>query len=191
MKKLFLILFMLTAIIMTAQTNKSKTALLLIDIQYFYFPGGRAELVNPEKASKNAKLLLADFRKNKQMVVHVRHNSSKGADIHLDVAPIEGEKVISKDEVNCFNGTDLLAYLKENKIDTLVIAGMQTQMCVEAAVRAGYDYGFKIILIHDACATKDLKFGDKTIKAEDVHYATLSTLKAYAEVIDTKTYLNK
>ncbi len=102
---------------------------------------------------------------------------------------MENEKLISKDEVNCFKGTDLLTYLQNNKIDTLVIVGMQTHMCVEAATRAAYDYDFKVILIHDACATKDLKFMDKTIKACDVHNATLSTLKSYAKIVDTKTYL--
>ena len=191
MKKLFLLLTILSTLMMNAQTNNSKTALLIIDIQDFYFPGGKAELVSPEFASKNAKLLLDDFRKKNQTVIHVRHNSKSGAKIHKDVTPLDNEKVISKDEVNCFKGTDLLEYLQNNKIDTLVITGMQTQMCVEAAVRAGHDYDFKIILIHDACATKDLKFLDKTVKAEDVHNATLSTLKSYAKIIDTKTFLSK
>ncbi len=191
MKNLFLLLAILSSLILNAQINKSKTALLIIDIQDFYFPGGKAELVSPEKASQNAKLLLADFRKKKQTVIHVRHNSKSGAKIHKDVSPLDNEKIVSKDEVNCFKGTDLLTYLQSNKIDTLVISGMQTHMCVEAAVRAGHDYDFNIILIHDACATKDLKFMDKTVKAEDVHNATLSTLKSYAKIVDTKTFLTK
>lgn len=189
MKKLFILLAILVTLMMNAQTNKSKTALLIIDIQEFYFPGGKAALVSPELASQNAMLLLKDFRKKNQTVIHIRHNFEPGGKIHDDVAPLANEKIISKDEVNCFKGTDLLPYLKNNKIDTLVIAGMQTHMCVEAAVRAGHDYDFSIILIHDACATKDLKFMDKTVKAEDVHHATLSTLKSYAKVIDTKSYL--
>jgi nicotinamidase-related amidase len=105
------------------------------------------------------------------------------------VKPLVTEKVISKDGVNCFLKTDLLDYLKNNKTDTLVICGMQTHMCVEAATRAASDFGFKCILIHDACATKDLKFGERTIKAEDVHYSTLSTLKSYALVKSTNEYL--
>jgi nicotinamidase-related amidase len=60
-----------------------------------------------------------------------------------------------------------------------------------AATRAASDYGFKCILIHDACATKDLKFGEKTIKAEDVHYSTLSTLKSYVQIKSTEEYLNR
>jgi nicotinamidase-related amidase len=124
-------------------------------------------------------------------VIHVRHNSEPGGKINDIVKPFPTEKIVSKNAVNCFLGTDLLDFLKTNKIDTLVICGMQTHMCVEAATRAASDYGFKCILIHDACATKDLKFGEKTIKAEDVHYSTLSTLKNYALVESTKEYLSK
>ena len=116
------------------------------------------------------------------MVIHVRHNSEPGGKINDIVKPLPTEKIISKDAINCFVGTDLLDFLRNNKTDTLVICGMQTHMCVEAATRAASDYGFKCILIHDACATKDLKFGEKIIKAEDVHYSTLSTLKNYARI---------
>jgi len=80
-------------------------------------------------------------------------------------------------------------YLKSRDIKTLVICGMQTHMCVEAATRAGSDLGFKCILIHDACATRDLKFNDKIIKAEDVHYSTLSALKNYASVVSADEFL--
>jgi len=189
MKKLILSLSVLILTIITVSAQSSHKALLIIDIQDFYFPEGKSALVEPEKAAANAALLLADFRKRNLLVVHVRHNSEPGGKINDIVKPLPTEKIVSKDEVNCFLGTDLLAFLKTKSIDTLVICGMQTHMCVEAATRAGSDYGFKCILIHDACATKDLKFGDRIIKAEDVHYSTLSTLKNYAAVISTNEFL--
>ena len=62
---------------MNAQNNEeSQTALLLIDIQYFYFPGARQPLFNPEEASLNAQKLLTHFRYTDQLVIHVRHNST-------------------------------------------------------------------------------------------------------------------
>lgn len=167
-----------------------KTALLIIDVQDFYFPGGSLPLVNPETAGLNAKKILKKFREEKLTVVHVRHNAKSGAGIHASVKPITGEKVISKDYVNSFRDTDLLEYLNKHQVKRLVICGMQTHMCVEAAVRAASDFGFKCLLVHDACATRALKFQDKTIQAEDVHYSTLSALsRTYADVIDTKTFL--
>ena len=189
MKKIIITFTAIFIAILTASAQNSHKTLLIIDIQDFYFPGGKSALVEPEKAAANAALLLGDFRKRNQLVIHIRHNSEPGGKINDIVKPLPSEKIISKDAVNCFVGTDLLEFLKTSKTDTLVICGMQTHMCVEAATRAGSDFGFKCILIHDACATKDLKFGDKVIKAEDVHYSTLSTLKNYAMVKSTSEYL--
>ena len=169
-----------------------KTALLIIDVQDFYFPGGALPLINPVPASLNAKKLLEKFRSEKQMVIHVRHNAKAGADIHQNVKPLPGEKVISKDYANSFKETDLLEYLHKHQVKHLVICGMQTHMCVEAATRAASDLGFKCILVHDACATRALKFKEKEISAQDVHASTLSSLsRTYAKVIDTKTFLEK
>jgi nicotinamidase-related amidase len=191
MKKSIITLLFLSLVSINLLSQVRSKALLIIDIQDFYFPGGSSALVDPEKAASNAALLLANFRKEKLPVIHVRHNAKTGGDINKIVLPIPGEKIISKDEVNCFKGTDLSEYLKTINTDTLVICGMQTHMCVEAATRAASDYGYKCILIYDACATKDLKFNDKVIKAEDVHYSTLSTLRNYALILSTEDYLKR
>lgn len=183
----------LISLILTISLNvqsEGKRALIIIDIQNFYYPGGASELYQPEIAGKNAQIVLNHFRENKELVVHIRHNFEPGGEIHIDVAPIEGEKVISKDHVNSFKDTDLLEYLQANEITELVLVGMQTHMCLEAATRAGSDYNFKCTVIEDACTTKDLKFGDKVVKAEDVHYSTLSTLKSYAKVTNIKDFFH-
>ena len=88
--------------------SKKDTALLIIDIQDFYFPGGRSELVDPEAASLNARKLLRGFREEGLLVVHVRHIAEQGAEIHGNVRPTAGEKVISKKHVNAFKETNLL-----------------------------------------------------------------------------------
>lgn len=72
--------------------EKEETALVIIDIQYFYFPGGSVPLFEPEKASKKASQVLNEFRKKDMLVIHVRHNAKSGADIYPDVVPLEGEK---------------------------------------------------------------------------------------------------
>lgn len=186
---IFILLFPLN-IRPTTKDESPKTAFLLIDIQDFYFLGGRVPLVNPEEASLNAKKLLDFFRENNWPVVHVRHNAKSGAEIHKNVKPIETEKIVSKDDVNAFRNTDLLAHLNENKVKRLVICGMMTHMCVEAATRAAHDYGFECILVHDACATRALKFNDVEIPTDAVHNSTLASLSGYyARVMDTETFL--
>lgn len=189
MKKLLLLAALIFTSIFSFAQKLDSTALILIDIQDFYFPGGAVELVEPEKAGEQAKQLLSYFREKDGLVVHVRHDFQSGGNIHKLVAPIEGEKVISKKEVNCFLGTNLEDYLKSNHIKNVVLAGMQTHMCLEGGTRAAHDLGYNCTVIADACATRDLKFGENIIKANEVHYSTLATLKSYARVQELNEYL--
>lgn len=191
MRKLFILAAILFAFSAKAQETKGDTALIIIDIQYFYYPEGKAELVNPKPAGENAGKLLEAFRKKGKTVIHVRHNFEPGGKIHDDVKPIDSEKVISKNHANSFRETDLQEFLQKNNINTLIICGMQTHMCVEAATRAASDLNYKCTVVHDACATKNLKFGDKEISAEDVHYSTLSSLKGYSKILSTSEFLKE
>jgi len=177
----------------TSYSQKSdsvKTALLIIDVQDFYFPGGKMELVNPQAAADNAAMLLTYFRDKGMPVIHIKHESKTQSDIQSTIIPVEGEKIITKKEVSSFNGTDLNEYLKSLGVKSLVICGMQTHMCVEGAVRAGYDLGYQITLVHDACATRDLKWENEVIPAKMVHLSTLSTLKNYAKIVSTSEFLD-
>ena len=169
-----------------------KTGLLIVDIQDFYFPGGRLQLENPEVAGMNAGLLLDQFRKGHMPVYHVRHNFEPGGNIHHYVKPMENEPVFSKDQVNAFIDTELLASLKADSIERLVICGMQTHMCVEAAVRAAHDLGFTCVLAEDACATRALQYEEHIIPAKNVHYSTLQTLQgSYARVVSTEDLIKE
>ena len=173
-------------------TEDVPTALVIIDIQDFYFPGGALPLVEPQAASRNAGRLLARFRETGLPVVHVGHNASAGKEFHADVQPAPGEEIVFKDEVNAFAGTDLLDRLHERGIRRLVLCGMQTHMCLEGAARAAHDFGFDVVVVADACATRDLKYGSTVVPAAEVHAATLATLdRVYGRVVDTETALSE
>lgn len=169
-----------------------KTALLIIDVQEFYFPGGRMQLENPEVAGMNAGLLLDLFRKNEFPVYHVRHNFEPGGNIHPYVKPLPGESVFSKEQINAFVDTELLKELQADSVERLVICGMQTHMCVEAAVRAAHDLGFTCLLASDACATRALQYEEHIIPAANVHFSTLNSLQgSYAKVATTEEIIRE
>jgi len=189
MKKLLTIAFIISLISSVQSQSIDSTALIIIDIQNFYFPGGASELVEPEKAAEQAKILLNYFRENKGLVVHVKHDFSPGGEIHQLVKPLDNEKVFTKKEVNAFLNTGLNEYLKQNNIKYVTLCGMQTHMCLEAGTRAAHDFGYECIVIEDACATRDLKFGEVTVKAKEVHYSTLATLKSYGKVVTLKEFI--
>ncbi len=170
---------------------QKEYALLVIDVQDFYFPGGMSELVEPEKAAEKAALALRKARETGNPVIFIQHKSASGMEINERVVPSAGEKIFVKEEVNSFLGTGLKEYIGGLAIDTLVICGMQTQMCVEAAVRAAHDYGYRVIMLHDACATRNLKFGEREVAAADVHASTLATLKSYGTVLSVAEWIEK
>jgi nicotinamidase-related amidase len=170
-------------------------ALLVIDIQRDYFPGGAYPLVGPAAAAEAAARVLGAFRASGEPVIHLQHvwdapeatfmrPGTEGVEIHPDVLPEQGELVIQKAEPNAFLATGLEEHLRSQGTDELVVVGMMTSMCVDATVRAGSDLGFEVTLVHDACAAPDLSFGETDVAGAQVHAAFIAALgDGYAKVI--------
>jgi len=181
----------------------SDTALVVIDIQQFYFEGGLVPLTGSVEAANQARRLLDAFRARKLQIFHVRHVpksvalvDGEPADaqyrIRPEVQPAAGEKVVTKRYANSFRETDLLDSLRQKRTKTLVIVGMQTHMCVEAASRAATDLGFDVVVVHDACATRPLEFGGRTVPADMVHAAALAAIKGtYGRVVSVDQLLKE
>ncbi len=178
-----------------------RRALVLIDIQNDYFPGGKWTLSGIESAADNAARVLAAARKAGDLIIHVRHEfptaeapffapKSDGAKIHSKVRNLESEPVVLKNHVNSFRETDLKALLDRNGIDEVVICGAMSHMCVDAGVRAASDYGFQCVVVHDACATRDQEFVGVVVPAEQVHAAFMAALGfGYAKLMTTEEYV--
>lgn len=179
-----------------------KEALLLIDIQNDYFPGGKMELVSMEEAAKKAGELLKAFRTAGKPVFFIKHISTRsdaayfipgtqGTDIHSSVSPLPDETVIEKHFPNSFLQTELLSVLKESEVTDLIICGAMSHMCIDTTVRAAKELGFKCTLIADACATRNLKFGEEILPAQTVHASFMAALDGmFATIMTADEYLN-
>ncbi len=194
-------------ITMNAQQQKMEnTALLIIDVQNDYFPGGKMTLEKSEQAAENIRKVLDYFRNNHLPVIHIQHISTNegatfflpdtdGVKINNRVLPKENEKIITKHFPNSFRETDLLNYLQSKKIKSLVITGMMTDVCVESTTRAAFDFGFSNTVIGDATATRNRELNGEVLKAEEVQRSFLAAISAlgnlYARVINTKEFLSK
>jgi nicotinamidase-related amidase len=178
-----------------------KPGLILIDIQNDYFAGGNMELFDMERAADNAKKLLASFRNAKLPLFHIQHISTRpgatffkpdttGVEINERVLPQSDESVVQKHFPNSFRETGLFELLENSGVETVVICGAMSHMCIDATVRAAFDLGFNCIVIEDACATRDLQHKGEKIEAGKVHGAFMSALSAlYARVISADEYI--
>ena len=162
-------------------------ALLVVDIQNDYFPGGAMELVGSVEAAEVARSIQDSFRDQNLPVIHVQHIATRsgstfflpgtlGAEINERVSPRSDERVIVKHFPNSFRETELQKVLRDQAVDELVVIGMMTHMCIDTTVRAASDLGYKVTIFEDACATKDLSHGDRTVIASDVQAAYLAAL---------------
>jgi nicotinamidase-related amidase len=154
-------------------------------------------LIGIEEAAGHARMLLGEFRKRHLPVIHVRHLSvhpgatfflpdTDGAEINPAAAPWEGETTVVKNFPNSFRATPLLDLLQAQNIDRLVICGAMSHMCIDATTRAAFDLGFTCVVVADACATKDLTFGGRTVTAAEVHTSFMAALSGiYARVVPT------
>ena len=177
-----------------------KVALILVDIQKDYFSGGQMELVGMNDASRNARELLRFFREKKWPIFHIQHiavrdgatfflPNSVGMEIHENVKPLLGETIIQKHHPNSFLNTKLHEELLKAGIESVVICGAMSHMCIDATTRAAADLGFQCAVVHDACATRDLIFNDKAVPADMVHSAFMAAFQSvYAKVMDLNSF---
>jgi nicotinamidase-related amidase len=173
-----------------------KRALIIVDIQNDYFPGGKMELVGIENAANNARHALELFRARNLPIFHIQHLSNRanatfflpetdGVEIHECVTPQMGEHIIKKHFPNSFRETSLKEQLQRLNVEEIIICGAMTHMCIDTTVRAAFDLGFRCLVVSDACATKNMEYGGVAIEAPKVHAAFMAALSSpFAQVLE-------
>lgn len=87
-----------------------------------------------------------------------------GYPFHDAIAPGPNDDVTVKHKSSAFHGTNFDTKLKRASVDHLVITGMQSEYCVNSAIRGAYERGYKITLVGDAHSTGDTRVA----KAKDL-----------------------
>lgn len=175
-------------------TSIRESALILIDCQNTYRQG-IMQLDGVEEALLEAQKLLQMARDNGTPVFHIQHDGGVGSPYDLnselgeiadEVAPVDGEHVIIKNFPNAFVQTPLDEYLRGQGIDSIVLAGFMTHMCVNSTAHGGFNLGYHPTVVASATATRGLETADGvSLSAKQVHDAALaSTRDLYAAVVN-------
>lgn len=173
-----------------------NTALLIIDVQQGFDDAFWGRRNNP-LAEANIVLLLDAWRAQQWPIIHVQHQSriarsplhpsNPGYALKIQVQPLPGETLITKQVNSAFIGTSLETLLRQRHITTLVVTGLTTNHCVETTVRMAGNLGFLTYLVSDATATFDRMGPDGRIhRAEDIHTISLTSIHGeFAQVVTT------
>ncbi len=147
----------------------NNMVLLVVDVQTALIEG---HPYNEHKVIGNIKRLISTARENKIEVIYVRHDGGKGDEleygtdgwqIYAEVADAAGERIFDKRYNSAFLHTGLKEYLEAGQVDTIVLVGLQTEYCIDATVKAAFEYGYKLIIPELTNTTFDNEYltGDK------------------------------
>lgn len=140
-----------------------STALLIIDVQNAMF-SANDPVFNGEELVRNIKFLLAKARNKKVPVYYIQHNGPSGSDlergtqgwkIYPEISPTEADRVIQKTTPDSFYKTTLDEILNRQGITHVVLAGIQTELCVDTTCRRAFSMGYEVTLVADAHSTWD------------------------------------
>lgn len=146
----------------------NRPALIVIDLQNDYFPGGAFPLHHTQETLSNVLNAIVQARQNGIPVVHVQHVADQaqgqapffnagtdGVAIHpeiLDAAP--GAPVVVKHFADSFEQTTLHETLQGMQVNELLLCGMMTQNCItHTALSRKADLYRQVTVVSDACTT--------------------------------------
>jgi len=170
------------------QLNPAASALLVVDMQRFFMDAGSPTFTPGGPAIiSTLKRLIAAFRDAERPVLftqHVHHpddldsgimgwwwqgkclEGTEASEIHHELAPLPGEKVVIKHRYSAFYNTDLETVLRCLRVEDLVVAGIMTNLCCESTARDAYYRDHRVFVPADGTATIN----------EDMHLASLLNL---------------
>lgn len=137
--------------------SRMSTALVIIDMQNGLLSGHDSVARSSELLHK-VQGLLERARGRGIPVVFVQDADVGGGsgpdwELHAALAPRPGEKIVHKLACDAFHETELDAHLRGLAVDTLIIAGVKTEFCVDTTCRRATSMGYAVTLVADAHAT--------------------------------------
>jgi nicotinamidase-related amidase len=91
------------------------------------------------------------------------------------LVPLEEDLVLRKEHYSAFRETHLDPWLRERAIETVVIAGTMTHICVDTTARDAFMHGFDVVVVHDACASRPAALHASSLHALSHAFARLAT----------------
>ncbi len=177
-----------------------KRALLVIDVQGEYFTGF-LPVTHPPGSFANILRVMDAATAHAIPVVVVQHaarspqapafrRGGPGWELHPEVARRPRDWLLAKNLPGSFSGTGLEAWLRAHGVDTVVICGYMTQMCIDTTAREAFHLGFQVEFLSDATGTLDIANAAGAVTAEELHRAILVTqAMRFSNVMTSQAWL--
>jgi nicotinamidase-related amidase len=182
----------------------TASALLVVDMQTFFLdPASPTFTCGGLAILPNVKRLIEAFRRAGRPVIFTRHvhhpdhldsgimgwwwegmclEGSPESEVHPDLAPLPGEKVVFKHRYSAFYDTDLETVLRCLKVEDVVVSGIMSNLCCESTARDAYYRDYRVFFPADATGSV----------TEELHVASLMNLSfGFAHVTTADTIVER
>jgi ureidoacrylate peracid hydrolase len=128
------------------------------------------------------------YRTSQKSGLNTCREGSWGAEFYEGISPLPSERVVVKHRYSAFINTDLNTVLKARGIQSVLVCGVATNVCVETTARDGYMYDYYVTMIDDCSAAYDAKLHMGTLENIRRHFGLVASS---SEVIETWSELPK
>ena len=177
-------------------------ALIVIDVQREYFDGalpishpvGHLEsILRVMDGAKDAGVPTAVVRHHQaDPESPIFRKDSEMWQLHPDVESRPRDILIDKQLPGCFTGTGLEQWLRDQKADTVSIAGYMTHMCCDTTARQAFHRGYQVEFLRDATGTLTVENAAGKATAEQLQQSILVAQQMFiSEVVDTDSWMTR
>jgi ureidoacrylate peracid hydrolase len=107
-----------------------------------------------------------------------------------DIKPEDSDHVVIKRRDSAFQDTELRVWLQSEGINTLIICGVDTSICVETSLRDAFNIGYDVILISDATASGINKHYETTLERVRDYYGLVMTVQRFFRIVNSLKKVN-
>lgn len=130
------------------------------------------------------------YRTSQRSGLNTCREGTWGAEFYEGISPLPSERVVIKHRYSAFINTDLNTVLKARAVQSVLVCGVATNVCVETTARDGYMYDYYVTLIEDCSAAYEAKLHLGTLENMRRHFGLVASsdqlIAAWSELPDKR-----
>lgn len=122
------------------------------------------------------------YRKSQEKTLSTCREGSWGAEFYDGISPLPDERVVIKHRYSAFINTDLNTVLKAKGIESVLVTGVATNVCVETTTRDAYMFDYYVTMVEDCAAAYEPRLHEGTLENIRRHFGLVASSE---EIIET------
>src|SRR3989304_1922063 len=121
------------------------------------------------------------YRSSQKSGLNTCREGTWGAEFYQGISPLPSERVVIKHRYSAFINTDLNTVLKAKGVESVLVTGVATNVCVETSARDAYMYDYYVTLVEDCAAAYGPRLHESTLENMRRHFGLVVSSREIME----------